>query len=128
MLEAARTAAGGLGSCPPTRRKKSEEKSPWKLLVDYNLFWEYLQTSTLPATPLTYVKDLVCVCLYARERWSRDPELPTTEEFKVFRQDKLGVFNKQADAARNAPLTTGKVCFASSLCPNELAVPICSAH
>jgi len=119
-----------LGQMFAYAQKKRPDKSPWMLLVDFHVFWEFLEESrdkcgTLPATLLTYVKDMVCVCLYARERWTRDPDLPRTEDYlldlqeaHVFWQDKLAVLNKETDAARNARLATGtaKVSFVNSKC------------
>jgi len=102
-------------------QEKKPGLSPWQLSANYRLCWEFIREcrdkcGATATTPLTYAKDLVCVCEYTRERWSRHPDVPKTSTFlddikdaHVYWKDKQAAFGKEITQDQNKKFATGSV-------------------
>jgi len=112
--------AAPLGQVFAYASKQLPGKTPWEVLIAHRTCFEHLQVSKRQcgATPATlkinYAKDMARVCEYARERWTRIPDMPKNQQFvdelkerHVFWKDQQAVFGEQTAQARNAKLSTG---------------------
>ena len=100
--------------------KKKPEKSPWELLVDHLLCFEYLCEArdfchSSAGTLLTYAKDMVALAECAKDRWVKHSDYPKTPEFQddlrkthTFWKDQQALLDKKCKAKKRQDLSTGR--------------------